>query len=941
MSSNNPAQFNFYLNRQGAQGKQGEKGDQGFSPSITEGKNTLSEYTLLITNQTGTFETANLREHKEDRQGTYMRYDRDKGVEYAGAADIATEDNAGVVRLSGQNDFDNLGDETVLTPYRMATANPLHLALADGRDDTLSGTVASTTFETDVQTSESGGVTSTTIASDIYRYVELWQNGVLFDIDKDYYLRQMLVRSTDGSVTITNWQKKGIDLSVNFPPAYTLPIATSTTLGGIKIGEGLEISEDGTVTVTGGGGSSYVLPPATATALGGIKAETKTDAETNEVKIDPATNKLYVAGGGTIPTNLVTTDTEQTITGRKMFINSLITQGGKIYDDNNNLFIRTDQDDGDKRAWYIGCNDSANFQDVYIRRGRGQNTYTNIDSGNISSYAASSQDVEELSTELNQLASDVTNIENQISSIDTSIEAKQDALGFKEPLVLDSNTANVCFDAVGSNIKSKYAAQEQSMIPAGSMGSSTDSGIILPSDSSFQVIDWTKIPYYFTDQPFDKTYKIAYNSAASPNMYPSLLFGKKEGNNFYLKFVFGYWLNSNNDMTFVGVSYPTYPETGRTQATGYNTNAMNIAFTNRTIGNYVTSPAQTYSVKVTDAGYGSYQFAYTPDGGAEQVITQNLGDMSDVNCVIFSAGLNEVPLDKYGVFDGAGTTRLWNPLVKTTYSNDVTLNYSSDFTVQDGRLSLSSGLSTVARTGSYNDLTDKPTIPEPYTLPVATNQTLGGIKVDGTTITITEDGTISSNQPSTSGVQADGKNTWTGTNLYPEQSNITFAYSGLNDMQTGYAGTLSGLTIKQASQRHITITDSWKKYSAGIIEDYGTREVILATTTDLSFKADRNLSNSVPSQSFKDMSINWGLPDYNSGIQISSGHTAEYNCFITSLAAGRTLIAEININGKTISNIGLSSQADGDGVRVTAYASKGDVITGNGTLTIYPLKGAK
>lgn len=42
---------------------------------------------------------------------------------------------------------------------------------------------------------------------------------------------------------------------------YELPIATKTELGGIKIGEGLEISEDGTLTVVGGGsggGSEYL-----------------------------------------------------------------------------------------------------------------------------------------------------------------------------------------------------------------------------------------------------------------------------------------------------------------------------------------------------------------------------------------------------------------------------------------------------------------------------------------------------------------------------------------------------------------------------------------------------------------------------------------------------------------------------------------------------------
>lgn len=45
--------------------------------------------------------------------------------------------------------------------------------------------------------------------------------------------------------------------------------------------------------------------------------------------------------------------------------------------------------------------------------------------------------------------------------------------------------------------------------------------------------------------------------------------------------------------------------------------------------------------------------------------------------------------------------------------------------------------------GNYEDLTNKPTIPEPYTLPTASTTTLGGVKVDGTTITIA-DGVISS-----------------------------------------------------------------------------------------------------------------------------------------------------------------------------------------------------
>lgn len=50
-------------------------------------------------------------------------------------------------------------------------------------------------------------------------------------------------------------------------------------------------------------------------------------------------------------------------------------------------------------------------------------------------------------------------------------------------------------------------------------------------------------------------------------------------------------------------------------------------------------------------------------------------------------------------------------------------------------------LSAVAKSGSYNDLSNKPTIPSAYTLPNATSSTLGGVKV-GSNISVS-DGTIS------------------------------------------------------------------------------------------------------------------------------------------------------------------------------------------------------
>lgn len=40
-----------------------------------------------------------------------------------------------------------------------------------------------------------------------------------------------------------------------------------------------------------------------------------------------------------------------------------------------------------------------------------------------------------------------------------------------------------------------------------------------------------------------------------------------------------------------------------------------------------------------------------------------------------------------------------------------------------------SDLATVATSGSYNDLTDKPIIPAAYTLPTASSSVLGGVKI--------------------------------------------------------------------------------------------------------------------------------------------------------------------------------------------------------------------
>ena len=50
-------------------------------------------------------------------------------------------------------------------------------------------------------------------------------------------------------------------------PGYTLPIATSSTLGGIKVGSGLSVNNSGILSNS----YSYSLPIASSSTLGGVK----------------------------------------------------------------------------------------------------------------------------------------------------------------------------------------------------------------------------------------------------------------------------------------------------------------------------------------------------------------------------------------------------------------------------------------------------------------------------------------------------------------------------------------------------------------------------------------------------------------------------------------------------------------------------------------------
>jgi hypothetical protein len=101
--------------------------------------------------------------------------------------------------------------------------------------------------------------------------------------------------------------------------SYTLPPATDTTLGGVKIGSGVNVTSDGTISVNGGG--SYTLPPATSETLGGIKVGSRLSVESDGTL--SATDQSYTLptasastlGGVKVGTGLSITDGVLSATG--------------------------------------------------------------------------------------------------------------------------------------------------------------------------------------------------------------------------------------------------------------------------------------------------------------------------------------------------------------------------------------------------------------------------------------------------------------------------------------------------------------------------------------------------------------------------------------------------------------------------------------------------
>ena len=103
--------------------------------------------------------------------------------------------------------------------------------------------------------------------------------------------------------------------------SYVLPTASTSTLGGVKIGSGINIS-NGVISVTSSSSSSYVLTTATYNTLGGVKIGSTSFKASSDGTIDIANTLTNIDLSGTITVGARMSNVVLNITSATGYIDS-------------------------------------------------------------------------------------------------------------------------------------------------------------------------------------------------------------------------------------------------------------------------------------------------------------------------------------------------------------------------------------------------------------------------------------------------------------------------------------------------------------------------------------------------------------------------------------------------------------------------------------------
>lgn len=432
------------LNKQGPQGLVGPQGNPGFSPVITVEEDTSTNYKLNIQTEQGSFITPNLKGSipAGGSAGSVLTRTENGGAEFA-PIPYATTSNSGIVVFATPEDIED--GETGLAITSDIIRNYYTKTQADGKyvDLTSQQDITGRKIFSDLRTNgivEPNGNT----------YISYHRDGV------DSNLNAVTLGGVNTpNVYINRGGLIGTNIDSNNIGSYaltSLPIATTSTLGGVKV-DGTTITIDANGVISGA--STYVLPTASTNTLGGVKIDgTTITIDSNGVISSQGGGSSYTAGNGIditndeisidtsvvatqsdIPTNYVTTNTTQTISETKNFTGYSLTPANidfNAFSSGTNGTIRfggytsisADRVSIDGTSYKrLNIGDYTNFAYLELRArdgirvNRGGYIYTNIDSGNISTDTT----ITGLASRISTLENTITTLTNRITALETAI----------------------------------------------------------------------------------------------------------------------------------------------------------------------------------------------------------------------------------------------------------------------------------------------------------------------------------------------------------------------------------------------------------------------------------------------------------------------------------------------------------------------------------------
>lgn len=183
----------------------------------------------------------------------------------------------------------------------------------------------STAVDVGVIGAEYGGSGKTTLEKSAFAFLEALPKGAYTPSDNS----QVVLRNPNTSAStafpltyLWDYIKDKGDSTYQHKGTYltSLPIASSSTLGGVKIGSGLTVAEDGTISAA----AAYTLPTASSSVKGGIKVGTgltmssETLNHSNSVTAKTtygSTSTTASANGGSITVTDIKYDAQGHITG--------------------------------------------------------------------------------------------------------------------------------------------------------------------------------------------------------------------------------------------------------------------------------------------------------------------------------------------------------------------------------------------------------------------------------------------------------------------------------------------------------------------------------------------------------------------------------------------------------------------------------------------------